>query len=160
MRYPNYIPMPYRRPINFALILGLLVAIYFIGKKLKWWDKPEPEAALVGFDPNDKPVRANFNAINEAVALAEMLSYTDFQFFLSEEDKKDYRAFKKILSNLNNENRAIHDAWVKKFAGGNTAQGIKGTLRKQVEAEYIHPWRLDATKLKKDVLKRFDRLGL
>lgn len=160
MRYPRYIPMPYRQPVNIALILGLLVAIYFIGKKLKWWDQPTPGADTVGYDSNDKPVRANFNAENEAIALAELLSYSDFQFFVDEADKKDYRAFKQILGNLNNENRAIHNAWIKRFAGGQFSSGIKDTLRKQVEAEYVHAWRLDATKLKNDVLKRFDRLGL
>lgn len=158
--YPQFVPQPYRQPLNLVLILALLIVIYFIGKKNNWWGKPEPGAPLVGQDPNDLPPRTGFNAEIEAIALADLFSYTDAQFFVDEEDKKDYRAFKKILGNRNNENRAIHDAWTKKFAGGSFQKGIKDTLRKQVEAEYVHAWRLDATKLKKDVLKRFDRIGL
>lgn len=158
--YPQFVPQPYRQPLNIVLLLGMLIAIYFIGKKNKWWGKPEQGAALVGQDPNKKPPRPGFNAENEAVALATLLSYSDFQFFVDEEDKKDYRAFKQILGNLDNENRAIHDAWVKRYAGGKFAEGVKDTLRKQIEAEYVHAWRLDATKLKRDILKRFDRLGL
>ena len=159
--YPQFVPQPYRRPLNLVLILALLIVIYFIGKKNKWWGKPEQGADTVESNPNDKPVSANFNAENAAVEIAELFSYTDFNdVFVAETSRKDYRAFDKILKHNYNEIRAIHNAWLKKYAGGKYWEGIKDTLRKQVEAEYIDPWRTKTLELKTRVIKRLDHLGL
>ncbi len=161
MRYRRYIPVPYRQPINLVLILGALIVIYFIGKKNKWWGRPEKGATQVKPKKEYNPVRSGFNADNEAVAIAELFSYTDFNdLFTAENQRKDYRAFKRILDHSHNENIEIHNAWMKRYAGGKYWQGISDTLRKQVEAEYIDPWRTETLALKKKVIARLNFLGL
>jgi hypothetical protein len=152
--------MSYARPINIALILILLIVIYYIGKKNKLWGKAELGADKVKLDPESKPVKPGFSAENKAVELAELLSYTDFNDLGAEKDRKDYRAFQKILELNYNELRSTHNAWTEKFRGGKFWSGIKDTLRKQIEAEFIPFWRSEATGLKKRVLQRLDYLNL
>lgn len=110
-------------------------------------------------NPKWNKVRPGFNAANEATVLAELLSYSDFAE-VPEKQRKDYRAFEKILNHYHNENIEIHNAWRRKYASGNFFGGIKNSLRKQVEAEYVDPWRTDTIALKKRVLARLDYLKI
>lgn len=152
--YPNFIPQPYRRPINIALILGMLIVLYFIGKKLKIWDKPEVEGAEVKLDPKKEPPRAGFSAANEVSKLADLLSMT------WDGGGEDLKAFNTILNYKDNEVTAVHNEWRKQHAGGNFWAGIKATLRQQINAETIWWYRKEAVEKKALVLKKLDRLNL
>lgn len=154
MRYPSFVPVPYRRPVNIIVVLVLLVALYFILKRLKVIDVPKAEGAEVKTDPKKKPVRAGFNPANEVNKIADLLSNT------WDGGGEDLKSFNTILNYYDNEVIEVHNAWRKTYAGGQFWQGIKPTLRQQVNAETIAWYRTDVVEKKNLVLKKLDRLNL
>lgn len=159
--------------MNIALLLIGIIAIYLIGKKMNWWSEPEkPNEWGTGTtddpinperkdqNPTWKSVRSGFDAAREAQTIADLLSHSDFLDFLPEESRKDYQAFQKILNNYHNENIEIHNAWLELYGGGSFWSGISGTLKKQVKAEYLDPWRTKTIDLKKKAIARLEYIGL
>lgn len=153
-QYPGFVPMKYRQPLNVVLILALIVAVYLVGKRLKLWDRPKLEGAEVDLDDNAPAPRSGFNAANEVSKLANLLSQP---LDLGGEDEQ---AFDTILRYSDNEVRLVHNEWRKRHAGGSFWEGIKSTLRAQVNAEVLAWYRTEAIAKKKKVIAKLDRLNL
>lgn len=154
MQYPSFIPTPYRRPVNIFIVLALLIALYFILKRLKVIDQPKAEGAEVKLDPNKKQPRTGFNASNEVSKLADLFSYT------WDGGGEDLKAFNTILNYYDNEVTAVHNEWRSRYKGGSFWEGIKPTLRQQVNAETIAWYRTNVIEKKNLVIKKLDRLNL
>lgn len=152
--YPSYIPTRYRQPLNIVLILALIVAVYLVGKKMKIWDRPKLEGDEVDMDPSKPAPRAGFNAANEASKLADLLSMT------WDSGNEDEQAFDTVLKYGDNETKAVHNEWRRKYAGGNYWGGVKATLRQQINAEVIGFYRTSVIEKKKKVIAKLDRLNL
>lgn len=157
MTYPSFIPVRYQQPLNVALVLGLILVVYFIGKKLKLWDQPKAEGSEVGLDPNKPKPRAGFNPGNAVNKLAGLLSIAwDGEY-------QDEQAFDMISSpSVYNDNELIliHNTWRETYAGGDFWGGIKPTLRSQINAETIAFYRTTGLAKKKKALARLDNLNL
>jgi hypothetical protein len=152
--YPNFVPVKYRQPLNIVLILGLIVAVYLIGKRLKIWDRPKLDGEDVSTDPSKPAPRSGFSPANEVSKLADLFSQT------WDGEGQDEQAFNIILKYGDNETKLVHNEWRRKYAGGNYWGGIKSTLRAQVNAETLWFYRSTAIALKKKVIAKLDRLNL
>jgi len=152
--YPNFVPTQYRRPLNIVLLLALVVVLYLIGKKLKLWDKAKAEGAEIQIDPSKPAPKVGFNAVNECVKIADLLSQS------WDGEGQDEQAFDIILAYKDNELILVHNEWRKKYAGGNYWGGVSPTIRQQVNAETLWFYRTSAIQKKKKVIAKLDRLNL
>lgn len=172
-----------KNTLYIVLVIGVLLAVFLIGKKQNWWDEPEkdldideytndpepgefpnpptaptlptniPGTKETPLDPSKPAPKKGFSAKQEAVQIALLLADP---LDLSGEDVK---AFKKILAYSVNELKSVCNAWVKTYPNGGGG-GIRPTLREMVKSEVVWTSRIEAIQLKKDVLKRLDNLNI
>jgi hypothetical protein len=149
-RYRSYMR---GQTLNIGLILVALLVVYLLGRRLKLWGQPEKEGAEVRTDPAKPKPRPGFSPSNEVSKLSDLLSVTF-------DNDEDVMAFDNILKYSDNETILVHNAWRQIHAGGSYWQGIKPTLRQQINAETILWYRSEAIAKKKEVIKKLDRLNL
>lgn len=152
----NYIPSQYRQPVNIGLVIVGLIVLYFIIRKSTKLSNVlglSPETGADKSNYNKGNLRPGFNAVNQAVAIADYLK-------IGWDSDEDEKAFNIILDLNDDELIAVHNAWLEKYKGVWSYTGLRDTLRKQVTAETIASWRSNVKTMKKQVLARLDKLNL
>ncbi|AEE53723.1 hypothetical protein [Haliscomenobacter hydrossis] len=163
------------------VVVGLLVAVFFVGKRQKWFGgidpeleekesttdpepngestlptnttgKPKKPGGDIPLDPSKPKPPTSFSTKAEVTKLANLFTS------IGDWNGQDDQAFSLLLKYSANEVRAIANTWKNTYT--RPQGGIYITLRQQVQKEVVWSSRPDVIKKKELVIKRLDDLKI